>query len=334
MKHFCAIGSAFLTAALLSACGGEKGSDPNTQVTVIRPSATTEPAVATATAAPPAMTPNAELTYEGLSTPESVAYDAEQDVYFVSNIEGKPTEADGKAFISKLSPDGKIAVLRFIDGGAEVKGSKAKVELNAPKGISLVGKELWVADIDVVRVFDKATGVPKGKVEIKGATFLNDLTSDDKGNVYVSDSGLKVGANGFEPTGTDAVYKIDKARKVTTLVKGPELNRPNGLAWTKEGIWLAPFNSNELSLLGPKGEKLKSIKLPTGGLDGVLVLPGAARQLVVSSWEGKTIYRISDKDEVTPWVKNINAPADIGWDSKRSKLLAPMFMDNKVVVFP
>ena len=40
------------------------------------------------------------------STPESVVYDAERHVLYVSNIDGSPSEIDGKGFISRLSMNG------------------------------------------------------------------------------------------------------------------------------------------------------------------------------------------------------------------------------------
>ena len=41
----------------------------------------------------------------------------------------------------------------------------------------------------------------------------------------MSDSGIKVGAKGFEPTGTDAVYVIEKG-KAKALAKGADLGAP------------------------------------------------------------------------------------------------------------
>ncbi len=144
-----------------------------------------------------------------LSTPESVLYDDANDVYIVSNINGKPLDADNNGYIAKLSPDGKVATAKWIEGG------KNKVTLNAPKGLAIIADTLYVADLDTVRMFDRKTGAPTGEVKVPGATFLNDLAATTDGRVLVSDSGLKASAKGFDPTGTDAVYAIDKAKKLT-----------------------------------------------------------------------------------------------------------------------
>src|SRR5207249_1999393 len=123
--------------------------------------------------------------------------------------------------------------------------TKPGVTLNAPKGLTIVGEDLYVADITVVRKFDRITGAPKGQIAIPGATFLNDLTNDGT-SVYVSDSGLKAGTGGaFEPTGTDAIWKItgDTPEKIAG---GEDLKRPNGLEFVDGKVWAVSFGSNKL----------------------------------------------------------------------------------------
>ena len=60
-----------------------------------------------------------------LKVPESVCYDVTEDILYVSNIEGKPTEKDGKGFISKVSPEGEVLDLKWVTG------------IDAPKGMGV-----------------------------------------------------------------------------------------------------------------------------------------------------------------------------------------------------
>ncbi|PYQ58038.1 MAG: hypothetical protein DMF58_16615, partial [Acidobacteria bacterium] len=200
---------------------------------------TTSPTATMATSAQPQ-----KLT--GFQTPESVLYDADQDVYFVSNINGQPTAADDNGFVSRINPDTLQNDLKWIDA------AKPDIILNAPKGMAILGDNLYVADLVVVRRFDRKTGQPKGEIAIPGSTFLNDLASDGKA-LYVTDSGLKAGANGFEPTGSDAVWKIvnDKPQK---LASGSDLNRPNGVEVVDGKVWVVSFGANELYQID-KGKK-------------------------------------------------------------------------------
>ena len=261
---------------------------------------------------------------QNLQTPESVLYDAAGDRYLVSNVNGSPNGVDNNGYISRVNPDTLQMDAKWIEGG------KPGVTLNAPKGMAVAADILYVADITTVRKFDRKTGAPKGEIKIPGSSFLNDLASDGP-SVYVSDSGLKAGAGGsFEPTGTDAVWKIvgNKAQKIAS---GPDLKRPNGVNVVNGKVWVVTFGADELYQLD-NGKKTNVATLPKGSLDGLVHLDDGS--FVISSWDGKAIYRGPQSGPFTAVLENINAPADIGYDAKRQRLLVPHFMDSIVTIHP
>ncbi len=260
---------------------------------------------------------------EGFQTPESALYDAAQDVYFVSNINGQPTAADDNGFISRVNAESLQIEAKWIDG------AKPDVTLNAPKGLALVGDELWVSDLNTVRKFDAKSGAPKGDVPIKGSTFLNDLAADGT-TAYVSDTGMKAGASGFEPTGTDAIWQITGS-KAKRLAAGKDLKRPNGLAVTGGKVWVVTFGGNELYPL-ENGKKGTVTTLPKGSLDGLVALNDGS--FAVSSWDAKAVYRGKPGETFQPVVENVDSPADLGYDSKRNRLLVPHFQENRVTLHP
>ncbi|RYZ04833.1 MAG: hypothetical protein EOO73_21900 [Myxococcales bacterium] len=286
-------------------------------------SATPKPALEEA-AKPPEPAP--VLTFKGaFATPESVFYDAAGDRYLVSNINGGPGEVDGNGYISELSPDGTIKTPKLIAGGE--KG----VKLDAPKGLIVVGKELWVTDITVVRKFDLKTLAAKGDITLPEATFANDIALAPDGKVYVADSSVKPGPKGFEPQGGDQVLVIDKTGKAKVLAKSKDLSGPNGLFVGPKGLLVNALNSNEVYGLGSKGERVDVIKVPGGMLDGMLVV---GDKLFVSSWGASAIYRGKlDGTGFEPIVQNVKGPADFGWDSKRSRIVLPRFLDSVVEVY-
>ena len=53
-------------------------------------------------------------TENNLRIPESVLYDKTKNILYVSNINGKPTEKNGKGFISKVLLNGKIEKLKSL----------------------------------------------------------------------------------------------------------------------------------------------------------------------------------------------------------------------------
>jgi hypothetical protein len=194
------------------------------------------------------------------------------------------------------------------------------------------GTLLYVADINFVRVFDRKTGKPMGKLAVPKATFANALATAPDGTVYISDSGLKVGKEGFEGTGTDSLQRMGKSTAFKPLVESPDLGRPNGLLADDKGVWCVTFGSGELVRVGSDGKKTASQTLPKGGLDGIVKLSDGS--VAVSSWNASAVYRGKPGGDFTPLIENVKSPAGIGYDSKRNRILIPMFQENAVWIQP
>jgi sugar lactone lactonase YvrE len=289
-------------------------------------SASAAPALQEAKKPEPGPTPAPAVTFKGaFATPESVLYDAAGDRYLVSNVNGKPDGVDGNGYISELTPDGTVKTPKLVAGGE--KGAK----LDAPKGLAIVRGELWVSDISQVRKFDLKTLAPKGDIALPAATFVNDIVLAPDGRVFVSDSSVKPGEKGFEPQGGDQVFSIDKAGKVKVVAKAKDLSGPNGLAiGAKNALWVNTLVSNEIFRLSDDGKREDVTKLPNGGLDGFLI---NGETIIVSSWGASAVYRGRLGGTFEPIIQNVKGPADIGWDSKRSRVLIPRFLDDVVEAY-
>ena len=263
-----------------------------------------------------------DITIEdvGFATPESMEYAQAQDVYLVANINGSPFEKDNNGFISKLSPQGEVLDLKWIAGGQ--KG----VALSAPKGMVAMHDRLYVADIDHVRVFSLPEGKPMASYEFAGSSFLNGLSVSSKGGVWVTDSGV---APGFKPAGTDALYHLSAAGKITTLTKGEDLGRPNGIVeMPNKQLVMITIASGQVHYFDFEGQLLSSETLPYNRLDGLVM--GADGELIFSSWTAKAIKKGLEDGEPETLFDGLTSPADIGLDTKRNLVLIPSFMENKV----
>jgi hypothetical protein len=269
------------------------------------------------------------ITVTGFNRPESVLHDTRRDVYLVSNITGGPRDTDNTGFISRLSPNGQILDLKWIAGG--VNGAT----LNAPKGSTIANGVLYVADIDHLRKFDARTGKPLGSIFFATATFLNDVTSDEHGNVYVTDIGFTT-VPSFGPSGTDAIYKVTPRDRVSVVAKGNTLlHHPNGIAVLPNGklqvVTYDPFDgTKELFTIDRNGKKGNVMVLPTGLLDGIVVLHHG---VLVSSWvdfsnstAGK-IYFVKFDGTISEVASGFQNASDIGWDAKRGRVLIPELPD-------
>lgn len=264
----------------------------------------------------------------GMSTPESVRYDPELDVFYVSNINGNPSVHDGNGFIAVVRADSVGAPARML-----VEGGKNGAKLDAPKGIALAGDTLWVADIDHVRAFNRKTGAPIADIDLSGqhATFLNDVVIGGDGSVYVTDTGIRFDAQGaMTHPGTDRIFKIT-GRKVAALT-ADSLNSPNGIAWdaANSRFILGPFNGTAVQTWKEGDKAPATLATGPGQYDGVEVL-GDGRVLV-TSWTDSTVDVIKD-GVMTKVVTGVGAPADIGVDTKRNVVVVPRFSDNKLEYF-
>ena len=255
----------------------------------------------------------------GLSTPESFTHDPFSDVYFVTSINGSPLEADNNGYVSVFSPEGDTLKTRWISGGAE------GVTLHAPKGITAVMNYVYLTDINTVRRFDRVTGVSKGDFPVPGATFLNDIAAHENGTVYFTDSGYRPGANGFEDSGTDAVYSMTPDGTLDTLVAGAELGHPNGIAVVGDTVWVVS-GAGELYRI-ENGARRDVVKVGYEGLDGLVVFGGDA---FISTWAGRMVLRGKTAGPFRPLLTGVEAPADIGHDLWRNRILVPLFRDNEL----
>src|SRR5438132_11153968 len=106
------------------------------------------------------------LQVTGLKDPAAFIVDPTTGNYFISSENGQPTERDNNGFITKLGPDGRTMSLKFIEGGA------GGVTLHAPQGLAVIGRNLYVSDIDQVLRFHAEPGHVIGKPDPASVSIL------------------------------------------------------------------------------------------------------------------------------------------------------------------
>ncbi|MDH4247506.1 MAG: hypothetical protein OEW39_06795 [Deltaproteobacteria bacterium] len=246
-----------------------------------------------------AMKTVSEKTLSTFKWPESVAYDAQNTVLYVSEfVSGlKPTEKDGEGRISKVSLEGNVLEEHFLPAPG--------VKINKPKGLWVAGNRLWTTDIDGVWVFDLKT--KKGrKVMLPGVQFANDPTVVGE-TLFVSDNR---GDQLFSVSPADFLEAKDEP-KVTLVFTGKSVN-PNGIYPAKDGsLLMVGFKSDKearaIFSMAP-GKEPKAISKDIGMLDGVYELPNG--DLLASDWVSGSLFSINAKGEMTTLAKNFKGPAD------------------------
>lgn len=254
----------------------------------------------------------------GLLTPESAVQAADGKIY-VSEINGFGQDGDGQ--------------IHVIDHG---KSSVLVQGLDDPKGLVIIGNDLYIADKSRVlrialnqetasaEVFLAATDFPKVP------QFLNDLSADANGNLYISDSGdiLGTGKGG-------AIYKVTPQRKLSLLLDGSidaRILAPNGLLADAKGehLLLVDFTSGVLYNYNQVTKKLEEVANGFGGGDGIV--KQANGNIYVSDWKNGKVFRVDPQHKVSLIKEGYQSAADIALTQDDHHLLVPDMKAGKLEI--
>lgn len=238
----------------------------------------------------------------GILTPESVVQAENGDIY-VSEINAFNVDGDGQ--IKKITAAGEVTVF--------AKG------LDDPKGLTFINGKLYVADktriIEVIpngswQVYVDETAFPTTP------QFLNDLTSDKYGNLYVSDSG--------DLSSGGAIYKIAKDETVSIVVDSskPEVLAPNGLFFEgRNNLLSVDFASGILYRINIGTGKMTKLAEGFGGGDGIIKTKKG--KIYISDWKNGYIY-LSAAGKARIVKGDFKSPADIALSKDGEYMLIPV----------
>ena len=263
------------------------------------------------------------LQVTGLQAPQSFVGDPSGAHYYISNVNGDPATRDNNGFITKLDGAGKVVELHFIQGGVD------GTILHAPKGMAIIGRILYVADLETVKGFDIETGRAaytvsfahhRGKTE---TTALADVAHDGNGMLYASD------------TEDDTIYRIDTTRDhaVSVLVRDDSLAGPRGLAVHPKThhLIVASWHKGKILEVTPEGAitELVSNSFFFGrfhNLDGVDFDKWG--NMYVSDFTAGKVWRMHPDGQFKVIAEYLRSPADISVDRTNHLILVPYFYAN------
>ncbi|WP_075186191.1 SMP-30/gluconolactonase/LRE family protein [Teredinibacter haidensis] len=253
------------------------------------------------------------INAQAFQTPESAAFDSSSNRYFISNY-----------------GDGNIIQL-------DSAGNKSYFKTGLSKSLGMIIKDdilYVVSNPKMVKGFRLSDASQVFEIEISEGLFLNDITSDDSGFLYVTDSRLK------------AVFKIDLSKKTYSLFVKTELDNPNGIIFDKANNRLVMCYFEEDSPIDQitlkDAVRTEIIKPGFDNLDGIAI--DELGNFYISSWgagsfstgfkkEG-TIYKFDNQFSVKPKAVSTghHGPADIFYSLEKSELIIPLFMENDINV--
>ena len=241
--------------------------------------------------------------------------------YLVSNVGGKVTEADGDGFISRVSLGGSVEKLKWIDG------AQKKVTLNAPAGLAIRGKELYVTDLDHIRIFDLKSGRSRGKIHVPASSTLTAIAIDERGTIYVADSGLATEAR---PAGTSGAYRVTRSRKVEPLIRSAVFGRISGIALNRGIVWLTSRSASRLYGVKADGSLIRGERQETGSLSGIVKTQND--HVLVASSSGRKIYAGPIGGPFEEVLAGVQWPGLLGWDPTLSRVLIPLPRINEIEI--
>lgn len=263
---------------------------------------------------------DAQLVWElqGFSNPEAILVSDDGEFLYVTNTSGAPAEKNGDGYISRVSIDGVM-----ID-------EKWAIGLDAPKGLIQVDDRLYVSDIDRLVAIDVTSGKVTGEWQNDGAVYLNGLTFDDQGRVYVSD------------TLESAIFRLD-GDQFTLWIDDEVLDYPNGLRFDGDRILVAGWGKPNEDYTTDVPGHLKAVDIasgeitsvsdgkPIGNLDGIR--PDGRGGWLTTDFMGGALVRIGDDGTAEDILDLDPGSADLEFIESERLAVIPMFLDGKVVAY-
>jgi sugar lactone lactonase YvrE len=243
-------------------------------------------------------------------TPESVVYDSEREVFYVSNFDSYNRGGfENGQFLSKVSRAGEVENLKWVPG------------LSKPTGMVISGSTLYVIDRGGLVGIDLETGEILDRHPIPQARFLNDVTVDPAGRIYVSDSGGSV------------IYRFVDGEFEEWLA-GNEVINPNGLFVHDGKLLFGNTGDHRLKAADLETRAVTTVaQLGPGFIDGITI--DELGRYLVSLWEGR-VYRISTSGELEK-ILDTSVPgmntADFEYITEERLLVIPTFTDNRLVSY-
>ena len=261
----------------------------------------------------PAAEPELLWELDGLKDPESVILDPGNNVLYVSVMEGAPDQKDGKGHIYKVGIDGKLQQKDWVTG------------LNAPKGMAIHNKRLYVSDIDALVEIDIASGKVLNRFADSAAKFMNDVAAGADGSIYVSDMA------------TNRIYRL-RDGSFEVWLENPALHSPNGLHAEEDRLVVGSMGTfgekpvfGGLLAVSLTDKSITSLSDKVGHLDGVE--PDGKGGYYLTDWpQGKVLHLVPGKDAKTLLTRAMGtADLDVALDSRR--LYLPLMQEGKLAAY-
>ncbi|MEI6456306.1 MAG: hypothetical protein WCO93_08455 [bacterium] len=237
--------------------------------------------------------------------PESVQYDRKRDLLYVSN-----SYNDSREFISKIKPNGEIITLEWVTG------------IMQPAGMIMSNDKLYAVGRYALIEIDPDQGTITNRFRFPDPGMPNDVTADDKGNLYITDSQKGL------------IYRFSEG-KMETWFQDERIIKPNGILFDKGQILVGTSGDGCIKMIDPATKAVVTLAcIGEGSIMDGLAADGMGNYLV-SDYNGR-LFKISSKGE-KQLLLNTTAPsrgcAAFEYIPEKRLLIIPTLVDNRVVAY-
>jgi hypothetical protein len=246
-----------------------------------------------------------ELQY-GMRYPESALYDAKRDQLYISQYYNQR----GNEFVSRIALDGTVIEMEWVSG------------LDRPLGMCLLNDRLYIAERKSMVMADVESGEILERYPVPGAVFLNDITADSSGNLYITDSDM------------DGIH-IFHDGEFSVWLEGDEVKDPNGIVYDNGKIIFGNSGDGCWKIVNPTTMSIDTLARfePGSLLDGLK--PDGRGNYIVSDFNGR-VFSISP-DGVRTELLNGTAfgqkYADMEYIPEKRLLIIPTLYSNQIMMF-
>ena len=243
-------------------------------------------------------------------TPESVLFDNQRDVFYVSNYNNLSSGNEADDFISKVSRTGDIIELKWVTG------------LHDPTGLGLFKDKLYAAENTSLVEIDIETGKISKRYAAPEAKFLNDITVGPTGDIYITDSL------------NHSIYKYSQGT-IEIWLQNESIRRPNGILLDEGKLLIGNTGDMSLKSIGLADKKIETLTRFNQGaiIDGIKA-DGLGNYLV-SDWNG-WLYTVASngvkKEILNTRTARINI-ADFEFRKDLNLLVVPTYAGNRLLAF-
>ncbi len=229
--------------------------------------------------------------------PEGISY-ADKIFYLGSLYQGKIVSVDMKGDIKAFVEDDALV---SVVGIKVDKMNNRLIACNSDGGFGQKSSDATKGHLAKVMIYDLTSGKRLQSIDLsklyQGGHFVNDLTLDDAGNIYVTDS--------FSPV----IYKIDNTAKASILVENKEFKAPqgsfglNGIVYHDGYLITGRADIGQLykvPLDNPQNITAITLDKEVHSLDGLLLAKDGSLILVSNNFAGapfdEAVYKIQSTD--------------------------------------